>query len=250
MRTSDRAGEGRRGPAKASELIARQLADQILEHELAPGDRLSNERAMMEEYEAGRTTVREALRLLETRGVITIRRGPGGGAIVRRPRAEDLGEALTLLLQFEGASLQDVMDARVAIEPTIARFAAERITEEEVDMLQATVDEMRSKAGVHRVFQEQNWQFHSQVSRASRSVVLSVHVDSLKSILDGAIVGVRYDTKRHFAVADAHQRIVDALRSRDADASVVAMRQHLSEANQYWATMYGGLMKQALRWVR
>src|SRR5207248_1815276 len=85
----------------------------------------------------GRTTLREALRLLETRGVLTIRAGPKGGPVVRRPSAEDFGDALALILQFEGASLSDVIEARNALEPMLARLAAPRI-----DADQAVIDRL------------------------------------------------------------------------------------------------------------
>src|SRR6202034_1454610 len=90
----------------------------------------------------GRTTLREALRLLETRGVLTIRPGPGGGPIVRHPKPADLSESLTLILRFRHASLGEVRDARRALEPMIANLAAEEITEEEIAELQASVQWM------------------------------------------------------------------------------------------------------------
>src|SRR5437762_10728735 len=109
---------------KTSEVIARNLATRIAEGGLAPGSRLPVEREMVETLGVGRTTLREALRLLETRGVLTIRPGPRGGPAVRRPRPADLGAALTLILQFEQASLADIMEAREALRPMVARLAA------------------------------------------------------------------------------------------------------------------------------
>lgn len=235
---------------KTSEVVARHLADQIIDQKLPPGTRLPAEKEMIEAFDVGRSTLREALRLLETRGVLTIKRGPGGGPVVRRPRPEDLGDALSLILQFEGASLREVIDARQALEPTIARLAAERITDEEIDELQATIDAMRSEAGDHAVFLEQNWVFHSTISQAADSIPLRAFVDSLKSIWDGAFVGVSYSARRHHGVADAHQKIVDVLRHRDPEAATAAMNNHLEEASRYWSKKYGGLMEQKARWMR
>jgi GntR family transcriptional repressor for pyruvate dehydrogenase complex len=236
--------------AKTSEVVARHLADQIIDQQLPPGTRLPAEKEMIEAFDVGRSTLREALRLLETRGVLTIKRGPGGGPVVRRPRPEDLGDALSLILQFEGASLREVIDARQALEPTIARLAAERISDAEVDSLQATIDTMRARAGDHAVFLDQNWIFHSTISEAAHSIPLRAFVDSLKSIWDGAFVGVRYSARRHHGVADAHQKIVDVLRQHDPEAATQAMNDHLREASRYWSKKYGGLMDQKARWMR
>lgn len=239
-----------RRPAKTSELVARYLADQIIERDLAPGTRLPPEDKMVETIGVGRSTLREALRLLETRGVLTIKRGKGGGPVVRRPRPEDLSEALSLILQSEGTSLQEVIIARQALEPTLARLAATSITPDEVQALQSTIDVMRERAGDHPTFLEQNWIFHRGVSKAARNLPLQSFVDSLKSIWDGAFVGARYSPRRHRAVADAHQRIVDALRVGDPDAAAATMNQHLDEAARYWTHKYSSLMLQKTRWSR
>lgn len=204
---------------------------------------------MGESYGVGRTTLREALRLLETRGVITIRSGPRGGPVVRRPQPSDFSEALTLILQFEGASLKDVIEAREALEPTVARLAAERITKAQLAVLQESVDAILADLDDHEAFQRENERFHTTVAQAAGSVVLQVFNETLKSIADGGVVGVRYTPKRREAVAQAHQRIVDALAAHDADASASTMQIHLDEANGYWQRKYPDLVARPLRWV-
>lgn len=245
-----RHGGGGLNPAKTSEIVARRIADEIVRKQMVPGDRLPPETEMMESFDVGRSTIREALRLLETRGVLVIKRGPGGGPVVRRPRPEDLSEGLTLLLQLEGASLRDVIDARQALEPTLARLAAERVTEDELDAMEGTVVRMREAAGDHEVFLEQNWVFHKLISQAARSVPLQAFVDSLKSIWDGAIGGVTYSAHQHERVANAHELIISALRARDPEKATSSMNAHLAEAAAYWARQYAGIMEQPLRWVR
>src|SRR3984957_6839401 len=120
---------------KRSEVIARDLVQYIVDSRLPAGTRLPREREMIEQLGVGRTTLREALRSLETRGVLTIRSGPGGGPVVRRPEPSDLTESLTLILQFQRATLVEVLDARAWLEPTVARIAASHITKAEVRRL-------------------------------------------------------------------------------------------------------------------
>jgi|SRR5207248_200262 len=234
---------------KTSEVIARDLAARIAEGGLAPGSRLPVERVMLESLGVGRTTLREALRLLETRGVLTIRAGPKGGPVVRRPSAEDFGDALALILQFEGASLSDVIEARNALEPMLARLAAPRIDAEQAADLQLTVDEILADLEDHDVFTEQNHRFHAGVARAAGSVVLRVLLETLKSIADGTTVGVEYTPRRRRAVAAAHQAVIERLTAGDAEGSAEAMRRHLTEAAHYWRSRYPELYDSPVRWV-
>ncbi|MGW1991949.1 FadR/GntR family transcriptional regulator [Embleya sp. NPDC001921] len=237
-----------RGP-KASQRLAQVLARPILTGALREGDRLPNEQEMMLRYEAGRPTVREALRLLEARGLITLKSGPGGGPIVRHPRKESLGESLSLLLQIEGASFGDVADARRALEPMLARRAAERITPEQVVELDETVRLLRENPGDQQVFAAQNQRFHAVVAEAARSVVLDVFASSLKALADGVRVGVTYSARKQAAVAAAHEVIVAALRTGDPDAAEAAMREHLEEAERYWRRRYPDLMGRPVEWT-
>lgn len=233
---------------KTSERVAREIVGQILDNELPEGTKLPNEKQLVDALGIGRTTLREALRLLETRGVITIRSGPGGGPVVRRPRLGDLSESLSLILQFEGASLLDVFQARDALEPMMTRLAAVNLTDADLDELAGTIDRMRAGIEDHETFLRENQEFHSRIASAAGTVLHTFH-ESLKFIADGAFVGVRYTARRRLAVAEAHQQVLDALRTRDPDLAEEAMRNHVGEAGAFWSRKYPQLVSQPLRWT-
>jgi DNA-binding FadR family transcriptional regulator len=235
---------------KMSEVIARQLVSHIVDEDLPEGSVLPVERALAEQFGVGRSTIREALRLLETRGVLTIRPGPGGGPIVRRPRPADLRDNLTLILQFEGASLADVLDARVALEPAVAALAAQHITDEQIEELAASVDAILDNLDDHRRFLAENQRFHALMADASGGIALKVFLETLQWLADGAVVGIEYTAGRRKAVAQAHGAIVDALRERDPVGAAEAMRQHLGEAGSYWQAKYPELARGFVRWVQ
>lgn len=235
---------------KASDVIARRIVDLILGGDLQPGARLPSERDMMTAMHASRTTVREALRLLETRGVITVRPGPQGGPIVRRPRSTDLTEALTLILRFQGSTPMDVLQSRQLLEPALTREAASRITPAELDVLRDTVAQMLDRVDRYDIFIEANRVFHSTIAAASGNGPSVVFMDTLKNIGDGSIAGVRANQERRLEVARAHQQIVAALSTRDATRSEAAMRAHLKDSARYWSHAYSPLIFEPLRWVR
>jgi GntR family transcriptional repressor for pyruvate dehydrogenase complex len=207
-------------------------------------------RDMRESYGVGRSTLREALLLLETRGVITVKSGPGGGPVVRRPRPTDLSEALSLILHFEGSSLRDVLEARTALEPMLTQLATSRMTDLQLEELQITIDEMRANLDSQDIFVEQNERFHALIAHNSGNVVLAAFAATLGSIADGIRLGVRYVPARRKAVAAAHQRIVNAMRVCDATAAASAMEDHIDEAGRFWKRKYPDLVERTVRWTR
>jgi len=128
------------GTTKTHELVAAQLRDRILSGELAPGDRLPSEDDLTAETGVARTTLREALRVLESQGLITIRRGRGGGPVVTHPDLTPAASALTISLQLQQTTFADLDAARRVIEPHIAAQLARRHTKAEMKALTRAVD--------------------------------------------------------------------------------------------------------------
>jgi GntR family transcriptional repressor for pyruvate dehydrogenase complex len=234
---------------KRSELVAHQLADYILSENLKPGTTLPPEHEMVESFGVARTTVREALRLLETRGVLTIRPGPRGGPVVRLPRPSDLGEALTLILQFEKATLVDVIEARRWLEAAVARLAATRITPDRLDELRRINREMEARAEAEEYSLELNREFHGCVAKASENPVFLTFVETIMSLGDGHTVGVSYPRKNMLAIVVAHDRIIDALAAGDADAAGTAMFEHLDDSLRYWVRRYKAAVNEPVSWI-
>src|SRR5271168_2654604 len=115
---------GIRSP-KTSELLTSTLRKMIVDGQLKEGDFLPHESEMMEHFQVSRPSLREALRILESDRLIEVRRGSRTGARVRVPGPEIVARPAALLLELSGATLADVMAARIAIEPPAARRLAE-----------------------------------------------------------------------------------------------------------------------------
>jgi DNA-binding FadR family transcriptional regulator len=238
----------RRTP-KRSELIAQDLANYIIDEDLKEGTPLPPEHEMIASLGVGRTTLREALRLLETRGVLSIKSGPGGGPIVQRPKPQGLSEALTLILQFEGAALQDVVEARRWLEAAVSRLAATRITAAEIAELRAINAIIAEHPDDQDITLDQNALFHKSIGDACGNTVLRVFLETIISIADGRAVGVSYGRKQIEAIVDAHEKIIQALESHDPDEAGAAMNEHLEASQAYWRRRYGAAIKQPVRWM-
>src|SRR5690606_22786307 len=111
---------------KTAELISRSLRRMIVRREIQPGDALPSESALMEQFSISRPTLREAFRILESEGLITVRRGAHGGARVQLPSTEVAAHYAGLVLQHRGATLVDVLDARTLLAPPAAGLVAAR----------------------------------------------------------------------------------------------------------------------------
>jgi DNA-binding FadR family transcriptional regulator len=216
--------------------VAEQLADEILGHivarGLAPGTRLAPERQMLADTGRARGTLREALRLLEVRGVIEVRPGATGGAFVRKPQPADLGSAITAVLLMEGASMHDVLAAREDMEVAAVMRAVTRIRPVDIGTLQASVDELRRHLRDRDRFLVEAGRFHTVIHEAAASPVLR--------ILNEALRATQMSSRRDYSlryrkrVADEHQSIIDALISADAMLAGDRMRTHVRASAHAW----------------
>ncbi|MEF2144425.1 MAG: FCD domain-containing protein [Desulfovibrionaceae bacterium] len=108
--------------------VVSQIEEAMIRGELQPGDVLPSELKLAEMFETSRGTVREALRVLEEKGLVDIRVGLGGGALVREPDAHKIGESLDLLVRLGHVGYEHLGEFREAVEGIVAALAAERIT--------------------------------------------------------------------------------------------------------------------------
>ena len=188
---------------------------------------------MLEEYGAGRGTLRESLRFLEMNGVITMKPGPGGGPFTGQSDARDLAGTLALFLQMHRTPFRSIVEVRMHIEPIIARLAAKHATKQDLKAILQSVEQMRSNLDNEALFLEANESFHFAVANASANPVFALLIGSLHWITDGSPLGVDYPESRREAVLGAHDSVYQAIAAGDADAAESAMSHHIGEFNRY-----------------
>jgi len=238
-------------PLKRSEVIAHDLAQYIVDSNLPAGAMLPREREMIDQLGVGRTTLREALRILETRGVLTIRSGPGGGPVVRHPEPSDLTEALTLILQFQRATMTEVLDARIWLEPIAARMAASHITKAEINRLRDINAEMRASIDLEEArIMDANERFHRLIAGATGNLVVQVFTETLLTVADSGVTEIEHSKAFKKVAVEGHDRIIAALEAKDPDATEQAMRDHVTEGKRRRIKENKDLMARPLRWVQ
>ncbi|WP_201791372.1 FCD domain-containing protein [Aeromicrobium sp. PE09-221] len=236
-------------PPKTAMLLAQQIVADINRRGNRVGDRLPPERLMLEEYNVGRGTLRESLRFLELQGVIRLRPGPGGGPVVQQPDSSALATSLTLLLQFENAPFRTIAESRVGLEPIMARLAAERMDDDQLADLKASVDTMKLHLGDQRVFLEENKRFHDVIAHGSGNAMFGYLVDALLDILDGSAIGIDYPEVRRGAVQEAHAQIYEAIAARDPLAASEAMTDHIDQYMRYAERKFPDVLDEPITWA-
>lgn len=131
---------------KTHEVVAQRLRREIVSGRLVVGQRLPPEEELTATFGIARTTLREALRVLESQGLIEIRRGRGGGPTVTKPDLSPVAHGLAMSLQMEGATFADLDEARQLIEPQVAGRLARTRTAEDLRRINAAIDEAAEAA--------------------------------------------------------------------------------------------------------
>lgn len=183
-------------------------------------------------FGASRTTVREALRALEGSGLIEVRRGSHGGPFVARHALARAGQSLGDALRVHGTPDEQVTEARLLVEPALARFAAERASEDDLDAIGATLERVRASLAAGATPVLGNLEFHRLVASASHNAVLVVLLDASLGILENILQPSAIDRALVEEMLTAHQEIYDALRARHPDDAHRLMTEHVQKAHR------------------
>ena len=237
-------------PKKTALILAQRIVRDIHRLGLEPGDKLPPERLMMEQYDAGRGTLRESLRYLELQGLLSFKPGPGGGPVVEKPGADSLAATLALLLQFDHAPYRVIAEARSAFEPLMAALAAERITPERLAELERTWSRWRRGSTTSSATSRPTSEFHDTIAWASGNSLFGFLIDVMVGSMDisGSSQGIQYSVRRRHAVLRAHTEILEAIRKGDAGLAETSMRTHIDEYVTHAQRKYPEAMERLITW--
>jgi DNA-binding FadR family transcriptional regulator len=225
-----------------SQHIARRLLAQLAEADLDEGETFSTEARLLEQFGVSRPTLREAVRIVESLGVLEQRPGPGGGLVARRPSLDTLTHGLSVYLRFNNVAFASVLQARELIEPALAAEAARQGSEADFRDMEASIERMGHLGEDQSAFVAENRTFHSLVARAGGNKVLEAFWGSISLLADGEHHGVRYSFGNRQHVLSAHRQILDACRRRDPAGAASAMAGHVGELEHLVRDRYRHLL--------
>lgn len=234
---------------KTSEQVARLIVRDAVMREMAPGTPLPAEAVMLQYYGVSRASLREALRILEVHGLITIKSGPGGGPRIAAVNAADFGRTMTFYYQVSGATFRELAETRLLIEPLMARQAALRRPPKQVEQLRESIEAARALAEDDEPgYVDLSFQFHGLVAAMSGNKVLSLIGSSFEEIF--RVYGSSsFTAKEVRRVVKAHAQIAEAIVEGDPDLAERHMRDHLVASNRDLETRYPALTDTVVDWI-
>jgi GntR family transcriptional regulator, transcriptional repressor for pyruvate dehydrogenase complex len=207
------------------EEIVRQIKAMIGEGRLKSGDQLPPERDLAEKFLVSRTSVREALRALESLGLVEIR--PGEGTFVREVSVESLIQPLALVMASQRAAIGELFEARRLLEPLIAGLAASRATPDEIVEMERILEDQAREIAAGRTGFAQDAQFHTALAAASRNRAITRVVNALIDLLaqsrEESLAGPGRPERSH----RDHRRVLDAIARHDETGARDAMLEHI-----------------------
>lgn len=230
---------------KTSESVAVAIVHDIVARGLGAGDRLPLEAEMLQEYRVSRASLREALRLLEVQGLITIRPGPGGGPVVGAVDARNLARTVSLYLHLGGMRYEDIFATQELLEPMCAELAARHPDRS------AHMAPFLDPGGVPREGQEYHRAtvaFHASVYELAGNAVLGLLTRSVTHMISSHIVSTMDPVELHDAIVTEHAEIARAIDAGRAEMAHRLTLDHFRAQHDYYRLNWPGRFEEIIEW--
>jgi GntR family transcriptional repressor for pyruvate dehydrogenase complex len=228
-----------------SNIVVSQIEEAIRSKALVPGEKLPSELALCQQFGVSRTAIREALRTLSGRGLITILKGKG--IFVQNISAETVTDPIQFYLemQLQRDYVLDVVHARQIIEPPIAASAALHHTEEDAEKLKKDQYDLVHSEGDYEELSRLDMLFHLDIAKASENSLIPLILEPIHRLIPqikSSVYATVTDAKK--SAVEWHDKILTAILHKDAEGARTAMIRHLEIAEQHTEQML--LKKQSI----
>jgi DNA-binding FadR family transcriptional regulator len=244
---TEQGGDGPRRVRKTSEVVAMQIVKDIVDRGLVEGDRLPLEAAMVRQYRVSRASLREALRLLEVQGLISLRPGRGGGPAVGAADPEHLARTATLFFHLDGTSYEELFLAHLELEGEVSAMAATNPDRARVEALLAPfvadvdpADEALTQAHVR--------EFHLRIADACGNGVMVLVANTLSHIVRTHVLANMEPVHMHAAVIAEHRQLARAIIAGNAARAGELTRRHFRTQLDYYRQHWASRLARPIEW--
>lgn len=219
-------------PGRIFQNVVAQIQKSIMDGTLRPGDTLPSEMKLKDMFETSRGTVREALRVLEQKGLIDIRTGASGGAVVKDVGTEQITESLSLLMQYRKVTLDNIAEFREGVEGSVAALAAEKASKEDILRLRSLLKRIEAlfpmETSFLEAFIEIDIELHVALAEIARNPIYLANVRMIHEVILGDEVD--FSAKDKSVLIDNHRdltALVAAIENGDAQEARKRAHDHV-----------------------
>ncbi|WP_395321909.1 FadR/GntR family transcriptional regulator [Variovorax sp. UC74_104] len=235
-------GQPARKRPKLSDLVVEDVKRWIVAQRKQPGDRLPNEKELVELFGVSKSTVREGLKALEVRGLIKTRTGPAGGAYLQQVSLDHAAEPLRNFLHFHQLDGHHIYQLRKILEPELAVSVVGRLDAKQLDLLEQTIRQCEQEPGDDVELRAQRvaeLEFHNLLADRCPNALLAFVCRFLNDLLRDLMVFKNAWEHRHFGEANAsfHRRLLQGFRDGDAETVRRLMTEHMIDAETHMHEM-------------
>jgi DNA-binding FadR family transcriptional regulator len=208
------------------EAIARELEQEITGGELSPGQRLGTKEELRARFGVALATINEAIRLLEMRGMLTARPGPGGGVFVTQASTRATLNNFVMGYKWNEAAVADHHAVRNALEPLVCREAAQYRRQSDLRALRQMLDAMENDAQDALTVLCHTWNLHRRIAKVIRNAPLRSIYLTILDFLEDAVEGAEFkgfDGSAHIAI---HRELVAGIAEGRGERLEAALREH------------------------
>ena len=209
------------------EEISSKVKALIFDGTLKPGDRLPSELELAKQFGVGRQSVREALRLLELSGFVSIQKGYGGGPIVKDTISTRIRNLYLDAFRMEKITVAEFTSARLAIEKAILDEVIDKADDSDIKRIQANLAEAEELIADKKMATDENFDFHALLASASKNKVFIILEKSINAIHRNLRSRSTADYKTTRNAVKAHQEILDAIIKKDREKAIKLLDQHI-----------------------
>jgi len=212
------------------EIIIDDITNDIISGKLKPGEKIPGEFELVDKYKVSRATVREALKMLESKGLITIKHG--AGSFVNDVTPESFMKPLLPILVLSDFDVRDILEARLPLEVQAISLCVDKIEPEQINELKHLVNEMEVKLSDNEIeqYNDMDLDFHLLIAKASNNRVLYQMINALKDLL-------KEQMKRNIVIPNAtersimrHRLMVEAIEHKEKELAMQLMTLHINDS--------------------
>jgi GntR family transcriptional repressor for pyruvate dehydrogenase complex len=226
-------------PRRTFEDISEQIKGLIYSRALKPEDRLPSERELAQQFNTGRMSVREALRVLEESGFVSIKQGANGGTFVKELDETGMTKSLTGLVHVGNLTLQEITEARITIETVILETGIKHFTKAQLIDLESNINicEKFNTQRKGREYPESSdealGKFHILIAETSKNRLYKYFMTSLLDLYVKQIISYIPDSTEYAKHLDQHKEIYEAIKAKDLNQAKKALNRHVRSTTEY-----------------